>query len=94
MNITIFLFFKEMGLDTSELLLKETTDIVPGTCQLIRQHIRDAKHIYFHVMREKDDVLYGDIILPNLGIYQSLIQEMVKAKVLSINENLFEEGIN
>lgn len=70
----------------------ETTDIVEGTCQLIRQHIRSAKDVYFHVMCEKEGVIYGDLILSNQGVHQSLIEAMKKAKVLSINETLFKEG--
>lgn len=81
-----------MGIESSEILHQETTDIVPGTCKLIRQHIHNAKDIYFHVTCEKKGVIYGDLILSNQGVHQSLIEAMVKAKVLSINETSFKEG--
>lgn len=71
---------------------KETTEIVEGTCKIIRQHIRDARETFFHVVSEKDGIIYGDLILLNLNTYQSLIDSLVKAKLLSRNETLFTEG--
>lgn len=64
-----------------------------GTCKKIREYIYKARDTFFNVLEERDGIYYGDIILSNSDGNHSLIDVLVKERILAVNIPLFQKGM-
>lgn len=77
--------------------LKKNFHTIEFTEEAIRfggEQIRNATIVYFRRVTSKDDVDVGVLVLEDSsGRLRSLDEVMIDAKLLAVNETLFDEGI-
>lgn len=67
----------------------ETTDATKGARCKALTLIKEANDIFFQILNQTDEITFGDLIVTDDSRHVSLTSELVKAKVLARNEDMF-----
>lgn len=73
----------------TKVVFVESTAATEGALHTALKYIKQAIDMDFQVLKENDDICFGDLIILKDNKYVSLTNELIKEKILAKNEILF-----